>query len=187
MWLLKDDKVLKIDDSLLVIVDVQGKLAQLMFDKETLFKNCVILAKTAKILNIPIIWCQQNPAALGDTIPELAEQLTDQSPINKLCFSCTNHADFAEQFKSLKRRQAILCGIETHICIHQTAMNLLDVDCDVHVVADAVSSRTESNKKIAIKRMRDEGVSISSTEMALFELLQTAEHPKFKEVAKLIK
>lgn len=179
--------MLKIENSVLVIVDVQGKLAQLMFDKETLFRNCVILTKAAKILDIPIIWCQQNPNALGDTIPELAELLTEQTSIDKLCFSCAGHPDFIERFNALKRQQVILCGIETHICVHQTAMNLLDKDCDIHVVADAVSSRTESNRDVGLQRMRDEGVLVSSTEMALFELLKTAEHPNFKEVAKLIK
>ena len=87
----------------------------------------------------------------------------------------------------LKRRQVIICGIETHVCVHQTAIDLLEKDCDVHVVADAVSSRTESNKNIGLNRMRDEGVTISSTEMALFEMLESAEHPNFKEIAKLIK
>ena len=179
--------MLTIDNSVLVVVDVQGKLAQLMYDKETLFANCVVLAKTAKILNIPIIWCQQYPKALGETIPELAELLADETPINKMCFSCAAHPDFSKKIKKLKRKEVILCGIETHVCVHQTAMELLLKGYYVNVVSDAVSSRTESNKSIAITRMRDEGVSISSTEMALFEMLQTAEHQNFKEIARLIR
>ena len=178
---------LQIEKSVIVIVDVQGKLAQLMFDKDTLFANCAILAQAANILDIPILWCQQNPKALGDTIPELTELLAHQTSIDKMCFSCARHPDFIERLNQLKRGQIILCGIETHICVHQTAIDLLDNDCDVHVIADAVSSRTESNKTIGLARMRDEGVTISSTEMALFELLKTAEHPNFKQVAKLIK
>ena len=179
--------MLKIEKSVLVIVDLQGKLAQLMHDKETLFANCVVLTKAAKILDIPIIWCQQYPKALGETIPELSELLTDQKPIDKMCFSCASHPDFMQKIKKLKRKEVILCGIETHICVYQTAMELLLKGFYVNVIADAVSSRTKKNKKIAIQRMRDESVSISSTEMILFELLQTAEHPNFKEIAKLIK
>ena len=179
--------MLEIDRSVLIVVDVQGKLAQLAHDKETLFANCVALVKAAKILCVPILWCQQYPKALGETIPELAELLTDNTPIDKLCFSCAGHPDFIAQLNKLKREQVILCGIETHVCVHQTVMHLLDGDYDVHLIADAVSSRTEQNKIIALQRMRDEGVNISSTEMALFELLKTAEHPNFKEIAKLIK
>ena len=179
--------MLEIDKSVLVIVDVQGNLAQLMHDKETLFANCVVLTKAAKILGIPIIWCQQYPKALGETIPELAELLIDETPIDKKCFSCAAHPDFITKFNELNRKQAILCGMETHVCVHQTAMHLLDRDCDVHIIADAVSSRSKKNKKIAIQSMRDESVTISSTEMALFEMLGTAEHPNFKEIAKLIK
>ena len=179
--------MLEIDRSVLVVVDVQGKLAQLVHDRETLFANCVVLVKVAKILDIPILWCQQYPKALGETIAELAELLTDNTPTDKLCFSCAGHPDFIAGLNELRREQVILCGIETHVCVHQTAMHLLDRDYDVHLVTDAVSSRTEQNKIIALQRMRDEGVSISSTEMALFELLGTAEHPNFKEIAKLIK
>jgi nicotinamidase-related amidase len=179
--------MLEIDRSVLVVVDVQGKLAQLAYDKETLFANCVALVKAVKILDIPILWCQQYPKALGETIPELAELLADETPVDKLCFSCAGHPDFSGRLNELDREQVILCGIETHVCVHQTAMHLLDADYDVHLIADAVSSRTEQNKTIAMQRMRDEGVSISSTEMALFELLETAEHPNFKEIAKLIK
>ena len=179
--------MLDIEKTALVVVDVQGKLAELMYDKETVFANCVVLVKTAKILGVPILWCQQYPKALGETIPQLAELLAGESPIDKLCFSCAGHPDFIARLNELKREQVILCGIETHVCVHQTAMDLLDRDYDVHLIADATSSRTESNRKIGIQRMRDEGVCISSTEMALFELLRTAEHADFKEVAKLIR
>ena len=179
--------MLKIDNTVLVIIDVQGKLAQLMCDKETLFANCVVLAKAAKILDIPIIWCQQHPKSLGETIPELAAELEGLLPIDKMCFSCAGHPDFLQMIKELKRKEVIICGIETHVCVYQTAMNLLIKGKFVNIIADAVSSRTESNKNIGLTRMRDEGCAISSTEMILFELLKTSEHPKFKEIAKLIK
>ncbi|MGD2095636.1 MAG: hydrolase [Phycisphaerales bacterium] len=179
--------MLDIRNCCLVVVDVQGKLAQLMYDKEVLFKNVQILIQAAKILDIPILWCQQCPDALGPTLPEIEQLLTDNEPINKAAFSCCGDEQFNIRLNELARNQVILCGIETHVCICQTAIDLLRKGFGVDVVADAVSSRTLENKQIAIERMTAEGVNISCTEMALFELLKTAEHSKFRQVAKLIK
>jgi nicotinamidase-related amidase len=179
--------MLDIQNCCLVVVDVQGKLAQLMHDKEVLFKNVQTLIQTVKILDIPILWCQQCPDALGPTLPEIEQLLTDNEPINKAAFSCCGDEQFNIRLNELARNQVILCGIETHVCIYQTAVDLLRKGFCVDLVANAVSSRTLENKQIAIERMNAEGVNISCTEMALFELLKTAEHPKFKQVAKLIK
>ncbi len=171
----------------LVIVDVQGKLAELMDGKDTVLANIEILIKAAKALDLGIIWCQQYPKALGPTVPQIAELLTGNDPIDKFSFSCCGHDEFNDKLKELRPRQIILCGIEAHVCIYQTAADLLDTDYEVHVIADAISSRTPANKEIAIRRMDADGVIISSTEMTLFELLRTAKHEKFKELAKLIK
>lgn len=179
--------MLDIQNSCLVVVDVQGKLAQLMHGKDVLFKNVQVLIRTAQILNIPILWCQQCPNALGPTIPEIAQLLTDYEPINKSAFSCCGDETFNNKLNELTQHQIIVCGIETHVCIYQTAIDLLRKGFEVNVIADAVSSRTLENKKIAIEKMTAENVNIYCTEMALFELLRTAEHPHFKEIAKLIK
>jgi nicotinamidase-related amidase len=179
--------MLNIQDCCLVVVDVQGKLAQLMYDKQVLFKNVQILIKTAKILDIPILWCQQCPDALGPTLPEIAQLLADSEPIDKSAFSCCRAEQFNIKLKEIKRQQVVLCGIETHVCVYQTAVDLLIKGFSVDLIADAVSSRTLENRQIGINRMAAEGVNISCTEMALFELLQTAEHPQFKQIAKLIK
>jgi nicotinamidase-related amidase len=179
--------MLDIQNCCLVVVDVQGKLAQLMQGKQALFKNIQILIKAAKILNIPILWCQQCPDTLGPTVPEIAQLLTDNEPINKAAFSCCGSEQFNSKLNGLARHQILLCGIETHVCIYQTTVNLLRKGFDVNVIADAVSSRTPENKQIAINRMAAEGINISCTEKALFELLRTAEHPQFRQIAKLIK
>ena len=179
--------MLDIRNSLLIIVDVQGKLAQLMHDKDTLFKNIEILVKAAKILDIPILWCQQCPDSLGPTIPEIARLLADYEPINKSSFSCCGEENFNIRLNESSREQIILCGIETHVCIYQTAFDLLRKSFHVDVVADAVSSRTLDNKQIALAKMTAGGINISCTEMVLFELLKTAEHSRFKEIARLIK
>jgi len=171
----------------LVVVDIQGKLAQLMYNKDVLFRNIRILIQAAKILDIPILWCQQCPDALGPTVPEIAELLTDFKPINKASFSCCLCEEFNERLNTLARQQVLLCGIESHVCIYQTAVDLLQKGFNVDLVADAVSSRTLENKQVAVERMTASGVNISSTEMALFELLKTAEHPHFKQIAKFVK
>jgi len=171
----------------LVIVDVQGRLAELMDNKEPVFANIEILIKTAKALEFGIIWCEQHPRALGPTIQQIAQLLTDKEPIAKFSFSCCGHDEFNDKLKELRPKQVILCGIEAHVCIHQTAADLLDKDYEVHVIADAISSRTPANREIALRRMEAGGVLLSSTEMALFELLRTAKHEKFRELMKLIK
>lgn len=179
--------MLEISNCCLIVVDVQGKLAQLMTDKDALFKSIQILIQAAKILEIPILWCQQVPEALGATIPEVAGLLTGIEPIDKASFSCCGREQFNTALDSLGRKQILLCGIETHVCIYQTAADLLGRGLDVTVVADAVSSRTAQNKQIALTRLAAEGAHISSTEMALFELLQTARHPQFRLIARLVK
>ena len=170
-----------------MVVDVQGKLAQSMHGKEALFKNIQILIKSAKILSVPIIWCQQVPKSLGPTLPRIAQLLVDNEPIDKASFSCCGQEQFNSKLNILGRRQVLLCGIETHVCIYQTAAELLERSYDVTVIADAVSSRAPENKQTAINRMEAMGVNISSTEMALFELLRTAEHPQFKQIVRMIK
>ncbi len=179
--------MLESDQCCLVVVDVQGKLAQLMVDKEVLFKNIRILIQAAKILDIPVLWCQQVPTALGPTLPDIAELLSEEDPIDKASFSCAGHEPFNVQLEALGRRQVLLCGIETHVCIYQTAMDLLASDFGVTIVADAVSSRTAENKQIALTRLAAEGVILASTEMLLFELLKTAEHPQFRTLAKFVR
>jgi len=179
--------MLEIHNCCLVIIDVQGKLAQLMVDKKALFKNLQVLLQAAKILEIPILWCQQVPEALGPTLPEIAALLADSEPVNKACFSCCGEERFRTELGRLGRKQVLLCGIETHVCVYQTAMDLMPQGFDVTVIADAVSSRTAQNRQIALSRLAAEGAHISSAEMALFELLRTAQHPQFKQIARLVK
>jgi nicotinamidase-related amidase len=179
--------MIKIENSLLVIVDVQGKLAQLMFEKERLIANLVRMVKGAQILGIPILWNEQNPAGLGGTISELTELLTALQPQSKMTFSCCGNPMFMDELRRSGRRQVLLVGIEAHICVYQTAAELLQQGDDVHLVSDAVSSRTPENKQVGIERIRSQGGVITSTEMTLFELLRTADHSRFREISRLVK
>jgi len=129
--------MLEIKNCCLIVVDVQGKLAQLMYDKQALFKNIQILIKASKILDIPILWCQQCPDSLGPTIPEIAELLTDNEPVNKSSFSCCDEETFNTKLQALNRRCVLICGIEAHVCIYQTAVDLLrkgECDCRCYFI-----------------------------------------------------
>lgn len=175
------------DKTVLVIVDVQGKLAMLMHDRGTLFGNLRKLVLGAKALNIPIVWVEQNPARMGETIPELRDVLVGLQPVSKLSFSCCGEASFVNELNALGRRQVLIAGIEAHVCVYQTACNLVGQGYEVKVVADAVSSRTLSNRDIAIEMIKACRCGITSVEAILFELLKTSEHPAFKQILEIVK
>ncbi|MGB5106160.1 MAG: hydrolase [Candidatus Zixiibacteriota bacterium] len=179
--------MLTTDNSVLVVVDVQGKLAQLMFDKDNLFANLQRMIKGAQLLGIPILWTEQYPEGLGVTIPELAQLMRDGAPLVKDTFSCCGDDKFAQALKSLGRKNIMLTGIETHVCVYQTARDLLADGYAVELIVDAVSSRTEANKNLGVERMKDLGAGVMSTEMTLFELLRVAKGDKFKEVLRIVK
>lgn len=171
----------------LVLIDVQGKLAGLMHEKEALFRNLRILVQGCQVLEVPIFWLEQYPEGLGPTVPEIAELLEGEEALPKLCFSACGQDEFADRLRASGRRQILLAGIETHICVYQTACDLLQEGFYVEAVADAVSSRTAANRQIGLAKMQQLGARLSSVEMALFELLRRADDPCFKAVARLVK
>ena len=179
--------MLKTENAVLVLVDIQGKLATLMHDREAFFKNVARMIKGSKVLGIPILWNEQLPDKLGRTVPEISELLADQSPLEKNTFSCCGNKDFVEKLKSLGRKQILLAGMETHVCVYQSVLDFIPLGYEVHLVADAVSSRSLENKQIGIQAIRDLGGRITCVEMAFFEMLQVAEGDKFKKIIELIK
>jgi len=180
--------MLTIDNTLLVVIDVQGKLAEIMHDKENLFANLERIIKGVQVLNIPIIWTEQVPEKLGPTLPQFSELLAASTkPIPKSSFSCCGVAPFTDALKSSGRQQILMAGIETHVCVYQTTLDLLADGYEVQIVTDAVSSRTPENRHIGLTRMKDAGAVLTGTEMALFELLRVAGGPQFKQIAKIVK
>ncbi|MFC1607633.1 hydrolase [Candidatus Latescibacterota bacterium] len=179
--------MLTIENTILIVTDIQGKLASLMHEREKLYKNLGIMIEGIKALNIPILWIEQYPKGLGPTVPEVASHLNGLTPYAKTTFSSLKDPNITEQFEKHNRSHAILIGIETHICIYQTTMDLMARGVATHVVADAVSSRTPENKHIALERISNEGGHITSVEMALFELLVLAEGEAFKKIVRLVK
>jgi len=176
-----------IENTLLVIVDVQGKLANMMHEKEQLFENLQRIIKGVQVLDLPILWLEQYPQGLGPSIPEIVDLLSGQVPIEKTCFSGYMNENFVEALKATGRNDVLLVGIETHVCIYQTAIDLLSQGYGVEVVVDAVSSRTAENKEIGLQKMQDAGAGLTCVEMALFELLQVAEGEKFKAINRIVK
>ena len=173
--------------TLLIVTDIQGKLASLMFQRDELYRQIGIIVEGIKALDIPILWIEQYPRGLGPTVPEVASHLEGYEPLSKKTFSSLRDPWISKRFSEIGCDQVILVGIETHICIHQTAMDLLSLGIEVQVAADAVSSRTESNKRIGLEKMDNAGVIITSVETVLFELLEIAEGEAFKKIVKLVK
>lgn len=179
--------MLKPNDVALVVVDVQGKLATLMHEREQFNANLVRMVKGAKLYDFPVIWNEQMPDKLGETIPALREALEGHAPLIKETFSCCGNQDFVGKLKDLNRKAVLLVGMETHICVWQTAVHLREQGYDVHVVYDAVSSRLPYNKQIGIDRMREIGCHITSVEMALFEMQDTANNDRMRQLVSIVK
>ncbi|MBM3188638.1 MAG: hydrolase [Chloroflexi bacterium] len=179
--------MLERDKTLLVIVDVQGNLALSMVNREALYDNLSRAIRGCQILGVSVIWMEQNPRGLGPTVPEIASLLKGQAPIAKLSFSCCGSPAFLDRLRASGRTQVLLAGIEAHVCIYQTAADLVALGYHVEVVSDAVSSRTEQNRRIGLERCRAIGAGLTSVEMALLELLRTAEDPHFREILRVIR
>jgi nicotinamidase-related amidase len=179
--------MLNVDNTLLLIIDIQGNMAQGMADRDSLFENVVKLIRGIRVFDIPIVMTEHLPAKLGATIPEVAGLLPGVSALPKETFSCCADERFSRILTAHNRRQILVAGIEAHICVYQTAAELIRAGYEVHLVADTVSSRTPENREIGIGRLRDEGAKLASTEMVLFELLRQAGAPGAKEIFKIVR
>jgi len=173
--------------SLLLIIDVQGKLATLMHDTDAYLAHLKIMIQGAKILGLPILWAEQLPDKLGPTVAEIADLMPDLQPIAKYSFSCFGNDQLRQALLASGRNQVLLTGIETHICVYQTALDLLRMQKEAHIVCDAVGSRTTINKALGLDKMKQAGAALTSTETCLFELMQHAHCPGFREVVSLFK
>lgn len=178
--------LLQASTSVLMVIDIQEKLMPVIAENELVFSNVNKLIQGAQILNLPIIVTEQYPKGLGNTCSEI--KLPENQPvIQKTCFSCMLSEGVNETLARLKTKSVIITGAEAHICVLKTALDALEHRYDVHIVADAVSSRTLANKQIALERLKQSGAFISSVEMILFQLLDYAGTDQFKQISKLIK
>jgi nicotinamidase-related amidase len=178
-------RALEASQCALIVVDIQEKLLPPIFQKEELVCNAKLLIRAAAALKIPTIMSTQYAKGLGKTVPEIASLLPESEAIDKDQFSCFGSDVFSSLLKRLhgsQRNTLLLCGMESHICVAQTALAALRDGYLVHVASDAVSSRTEWNWKIGLDRMRAAGAVISSTEMIIYELMRSSSSPAFKEM-----
>jgi nicotinamidase-related amidase len=179
--------LIKADRSCLLVIDIQERLLPATFGPGTVTGNCGILLEAAGILGIPVLASEQYPKGLGHTVPEIGARLPEGSVVEKLHFSCVGEDGFCLRFDGLGRSQAVVVGMEAHVCVLQTVLDLLGRGTEVFVVADATSSRTPDNHRLAMDRMRAAGARIVSTEMVVFEWLAKAGTAEFKAISKLVK
>ena len=174
--------------SQLVIIDVQSKLASTMVPEamQSMIKNCTMLVSAAKLLEVPVLVTEQYAKGLGHSVPELLSALPNIKAVDKLNFSCMGEAKFSRQL-TRDRSQIVLVGMEAHICILQTALDMLEAGKQVFVVEDAIVSRNPAHKANAIARMRNAGCIITNTESMVFEWLGKAEGENFKAISQLIR
>ena len=175
------------EDTGLIIVDIQGKLARLVSDSDSLIAHCQKLIKGAKVLGLPIVWLEQNPEKLGRTVEELRPLLDQQEPIFKFTFDACEEDRFIQAISVSGRNSWLICGIEAHVCVYQTSLHLKKLDYDVHLVGDCISSRKRINKDLATTKLIQHGVSVTGLEMCLFELVKDCRSPEFKEILDLVK
>jgi len=179
---------LRPEECALAVIDLQEKLLPPIWEKERMVRNSQLLIRMANVMNLPVLVSTQYAKGLGQTIPEIASLLANANIIDKLEFGCFGNGDYCSAVSRLADRNTLLlCGMETHICVMQTALGALNQGMNVHVAADAVSSRAELNWKLGLNRMQAAGAVISSTEMMLYELMGKSGTATFKEMLKWIK
>lgn len=177
-------------NAVVLVIDVQEKLLPAIHDGKHVVRNVERLVRGAHVLGVPVLVTEQYVKGLGATVTPLREALEETGgyrPIEKSCFSAQGCAAFAAQLAALERRQVIVAGVEAHVCVYQSVLDLLGNGYEVTIVADAVSSRTAGNREIALQRLVAEGAKLSSTEMALFELTVVSGTDGFRAISRLIK
>ena len=176
-----------LEETVAVVVDIQQKFTDIIHKFDKILNSSRILLAGLNILEVPVIVTEQYPQGLGATVPEIKEYLKEYKPIEKLAFSCCGSAEFCTDLQATGKKTIIVFGIETHVCVLQTVVDLIEMGYQPGVVEDCVSSRNKIDRKIALKRMRQEGAILTSYESLLFELCRVAGTDKFKQISKLVK
>lgn len=185
---MQHESKLRKNDTLFLLIDIQERLLPVIHDKELIEKNAAILAQGAGILDVPVIISEQYPKGLGSTTEAIRNAAADNADYYpKTTFSCLQDDDITKAVRASGKSQILLCGIETHICVCQTALDLAAGGYQVHIAADATGSRQPTNREYALDRLSRAGIVITNTESALFELLNIAQGDEFKAISRLIK
>jgi nicotinamidase-related amidase len=178
---------LKKNDTVALVIDIQKRLLPHMSGHVEMMKHIGILLEGMKVLQVPVLLTEQYRKGLGETVQGVREHLENFEPMEKMTFSCCDDNTFALALETHAKKNVVICGIETHVCVLQTTVDLLEKGYQPVVIEDCTSSRTPGDKAIAIERMRQEGAIISSYESVLFELARISGTPDFKAISKLVK
>lgn len=181
--------LIKLDplQTVLIVIDIQPTLTKTIFEIDRVLDSAIFLAKVAKLLDIPILITEQNPSRMGATVPELSKWVSPFSPFAKMSFSAAESSEFLSALTATERSQVVIVGLETHICVYQTAQDLAVKGIDVVVCPDAVSARSQERHKLGMERIRDAGIVPAHSESVAYEWIGTAEHPKFKSFLQIVK
>lgn len=171
----------------LIVVDIQGKLARIVHASDSLIANCEKLIKSAQVLDIPIVYLEQNPDKLGSTVDELRVLLSEGSPIHKYAFNACNEPSFLAALNDYNIDNWLVCGIEAHICVYQTATGLSERGYKVQVVGDCIASRRESNKQLALNRLQQNNIAVTGLEMCVYEMVKDCRTLEFKDILALVR
>ena len=181
-------QLLSAKQTLLLVIDIQEAFADHIFEMDRVIERSRILIEAAKLLDLPIIVSQQYPKGLGQTVETIRQALGDSADyLDKTAFSCGQDDSLVKAIEATGRKQVLLCGIETHVCVLQTAFDLLALDKRAYLAVDAVSSRNPADSQVALKRMFKAGVVSTTTEAAIMEMTISSKHPAFKAISRLIK
>ena len=181
------DKLLVTDKTVLLIIDIQERIIRVINEYETVVENTIKLIKGFRALGIPIYYTEQYPKGLGPTVESIQNELEGNDAIQKLSFSCSGAGNLFSELKKNDISQVVVCGVESHVCVQQTVLDLLANDFQVNLAADAVSSRRVKDYEISFSRMRQHGAEVTTTEAILFELLNVCGTDVFKQISKIVK
>jgi len=180
-------KLLKPEKTALLIIDIQERILPVINNHQLVVDNTIKLIKGFKVLGLSIYFTEQYPKGLGPTTRSILDELGDLKSFDKMSFSCSGAAELFDEFEKKNLSQIVICGIEAHVCVQQTVLDLVENSFQINLAADAVSSRKEMDYKAALERMRNHDVEVTTTESILFELLNVCGTHQFKEISKLVK
>lgn len=180
-------KLIKPETTALLVIDIQERILPVINNYQRVVDNTLKLIKGFKVLGLPIFHTEQYPKGLGPTVQTIADELGDIMPLDKMSFSCSGAGNLFDELTHKNLLQVVVCGIEAHVCVQQTVLDLLENGFQVSLAADAVSSRKDIDYSVALDRMRHHGIEVSTTESILFELLNICGTPQFKEISKIVK
>jgi nicotinamidase-related amidase len=180
-------KLLKPQSTALLIIDLQERILPVITNYQSVIDNTIKLIKGIKELNLPIYYTEQYPKGLGPTVQPIKDELADLKAFDKMSFSCSGAGNLFEELHTKNLKQIVVCGIEAHVCVQQTVLDLIENGFQVNLAADAISSRKEIDYDTALKRMQHHGTELTTTEAVLFELVNVCGTPQFKAISKIVK